>query len=186
MSFAWQPTPAASSSARVFFRPHPHILIAATARQIADWAVQHDDRRYLLELAIHGGVDKLLELALDVAGLTMDAIRRLWVYKCDVLNPLNRRLDLTAGPSAEDALETLCNDPETTLLSWVIYGELFHHALELAYLPLPEYKPLGSIIRYKWFVYCMPDENSFRYLGFPSDGSQTPDFFKKYVQEQDD
>jgi hypothetical protein len=43
-----------------------------------------------------------LELAVDVAGLSMDDIRRLYVYKCDVLIPLNRRLDLEAGPSGED------------------------------------------------------------------------------------
>ncbi|KAJ7481565.1 hypothetical protein FB451DRAFT_982509, partial [Mycena latifolia] len=61
--------------------------------QVADWVVQHDNNRYQLELAIQGGVDKLLELALCVAGLTMDDVRRLYVYKCGVLNPLSRRLD---------------------------------------------------------------------------------------------
>ncbi|KAJ7645610.1 hypothetical protein DFH06DRAFT_590729 [Mycena polygramma] len=175
----------AASSGRVFFRPHPHLLIAATARQVADWAVQHDDRRLLLEQAIQGGVSKLLELAIDVAELTMDDIRNLYAYKCNVLNPLDRRLDFEAGPSSDDSM-TVCNDPETTLLSWVIYGELFHHSLELAYLPFPRNKPLSSIIRYKWFVYCMPDVNSFDYMGFPRDGSETPQFFKEYVQSEDD
>ncbi|KAF8208776.1 hypothetical protein K438DRAFT_1812863 [Mycena galopus ATCC 62051] len=173
----------AADSGRVFFRPHPHFLIAATARQLADWAVKEDDRRYLLEVAIQGGVQTLLELAVDVAGLSMDDIRRLYAYKCDVLNPLNRRLDLQAGPASGEPM-TVCNDPETALLSWVIYGELFHHSLELAYLPFPQYKPLSSIIRYKWFVYCMPDVNSFRYMEFPPD--DIPQFFKDYVQEDDD
>ncbi|KAJ7645572.1 hypothetical protein DFH06DRAFT_589932 [Mycena polygramma] len=107
-------------------------------------------------------------------------------YKCDVLNPLNREIDDDAGPGSKPSGLTVCNDPETTLLSWVIYGELFHHSLELAYLPFPRYKPLGSIIRYKWFVYCMPDVNSFTYMGFPRDGSETPQFFKDYVQSEDD
>ncbi|KAJ7704323.1 hypothetical protein B0H17DRAFT_1193570 [Mycena rosella] len=177
----------AATSGRIFFRPHPHILIAFTARQVADWAVQHDDRRYLLELAIQSGVDELLKLALRVAGLTMADIRRLCAYKCDVLNPLNRRLDLEAGPASEDGW-TICNDPETTLLSWVIYGELFHHSLELAYLPLPAHKPLSSITRYKWFVYCMPDENSFHYMKFSArwGDAGAPDFFQQYVQAEDD
>ncbi|KAJ7857620.1 hypothetical protein B0H14DRAFT_2198596, partial [Mycena olivaceomarginata] len=61
--------------------------------QLTDWAVEEADRRDLLEVAIQGGVEKLLELAVDVAGLSMDDIRRLYVYKCDVLIPLNRRLD---------------------------------------------------------------------------------------------
>ncbi|KAJ7366686.1 hypothetical protein DFH08DRAFT_173123 [Mycena albidolilacea] len=116
----------AASSGRVFFRLHPHLLIAATLRQLADWAVEEADHRYLLEVAIQRGVEKLLELAVDVAGLFMNDIRRLYVYKCDVLNPLNRRLDLEAGPSSEDnPAMTKCEDPETTLLSWVIYGSFF-------------------------------------------------------------
>ncbi|KAJ7164682.1 hypothetical protein C8R43DRAFT_1061882 [Mycena crocata] len=171
----------AEKSGRTFFRPHPHFLLGATARQLADWAVKDDDHRHLLEVAIQGGVDKLLGLALEVATLTMDDIRRLHKYKCDVLNVLNRRLDLSAGPGSGNPM-TVCNDPETTLLSWIIYGELFHHSLELAYLPLPEHKPLSSVIRYKWFVYCMPDVNSFRYMEF----GDVPDFFKKYRQDDDD
>ncbi|KAJ6584690.1 hypothetical protein B0H19DRAFT_1106105 [Mycena capillaripes] len=172
----------AANSGRVFFRPHPHLLIAATARQVADWAVKHDERRFQLEVAIQGGVDKLLELAIAVSELTMDDIRRLYTYKCDVLNPLNRELDLGEGPAS--GWPTVCNDPETTLLSWVIYGELFHHSLELAYLPLPEHKPLSSLIRYKWFVYCMPDVNSFDYMKFNDE--DIPQFFKEYVQKDDD
>ncbi|KAJ6620731.1 hypothetical protein B0H10DRAFT_2020314, partial [Mycena sp. CBHHK59/15] len=135
----------AANSGRVFFRPHPHLLIAATARQVADWAVQSDDRRALLEVAVQGGVEKLLELAIDVAGLTLHDIRKM---HADVINPLDRQLDLAIGPASGRRPMTVCNDPETTLFSWAIYGELFHHSLELAYLPLPQYKPLSSVIRY--------------------------------------
>ncbi|KAJ6497675.1 hypothetical protein C8R45DRAFT_135609 [Mycena sanguinolenta] len=167
----------AAASGRVFFRPHPHLLLAATARQLADWAVAEDHHRYLLEAAIHGGVDQLFELAIDVAGLSMDDVRRLCTYKCDVLNPLNRDLDVTAGPASSGPW-TVCNDPEMTLLSWAIYGELFHHSLELAYLLFPpQHKPLSSIIRLKWFVYCMPDINSFDYMKFSPD--EIPRFFAK-------
>ncbi|KAJ6497680.1 hypothetical protein C8R45DRAFT_135738 [Mycena sanguinolenta] len=167
----------AAASGRVFFRPHPHLLLAATARQVADWAVAEDHHRYLLEVAIHGGVDQLFELAIDVAGLSMDDVRRLYTYKCDVLNPLNRRLDVAAGPASGDYM-TVCNDPETTLLSWAIYGELFRHSLELAYLPFtPQHKPLSSIIRLKWFVYCVPDINSFNYMKFSPD--EILEFFAK-------
>ncbi|KAJ7505557.1 hypothetical protein B0H11DRAFT_428707 [Mycena galericulata] len=170
----------AANSGRVFFRPHPHFLIAATARQVADWAVEHDDHRYLLELAIQGGVEKFIDLAIDVAELTMDDIRKLYTFKCDVLNPLNQRLHLSAGPGSGQ-LPTVCEDPETTLLSWAIYGELFHHSLELAYLPIPSHKPLSSVTRYKWFVYCMPDVNSFDNLEF--DGQ--PAFFKEFQDDKD-
>ncbi|KAJ7070020.1 hypothetical protein C8F01DRAFT_1246171 [Mycena amicta] len=175
----------AAHSGRIFFRPHPHILIAATARQVADWAVQHNQCRFHLEEAIRGGVDKLLELAIEVAGLTMEDIRSLWRFKYEVLNPLDKELDLSAGPATGN-LWTLCNDPATTLVSWVIYGELFHHSTELAYLPIDTLRhrpqPLSSITRYKWFAYCMPDVNSFRYLKF----DEQPQFFKEYNQKEDD
>ncbi|KAF7296472.1 hypothetical protein HMN09_01053700 [Mycena chlorophos] len=157
-----------ADSGRIFFRPHPHLLIAATARELATWAVQSSDRRYRLEEALSGGVDKLLELAIDVVGLAMADIRRLWRFKFEVLNPLDRKLDLAAGPSSGKAW-TVCNDPETTLVSFAIYGELFHHDHELGYLPIdatrPRPLPLSSLTRYQWFVYCVPDYNSFNHLG---------------------
>ncbi|KAJ6627902.1 hypothetical protein B0H10DRAFT_1940868 [Mycena sp. CBHHK59/15] len=159
----------AANSGRVFFRPHPHLLIAATARQVADWAVQSGTRRGALETAIQNGMEKLLEFMIDVAELTVDDIRKLHAFKCDVLNPLSRQLDLDCGPASEEPM-TVCNDPETTLVSWIIYGELFHHSLELA------------IIRYKWLVYCVPDVNSFNYMGF----EDQPAFFKAFVQADDD
>nr|GAT59675.1 predicted protein [Mycena chlorophos] len=139
-----------ADSGRIFFRPHPHLLIAATARELANWAVQSNERRYRLEAAISGGVDKL----------------RLWRFKFEILNPLDRKLDLAAGPSSGKAW-TVCNDPETTLVSFAIYGELFHHDHELGYLPIDTTRPLplSSVTRYKWFVYCVPDYNSFDKLG---------------------
>ncbi|KAJ6584686.1 hypothetical protein B0H19DRAFT_1249632 [Mycena capillaripes] len=76
----------AANSGRIFFRPHPRLLIAATVRQVADWAVKDDERRFQLEMAIQGGVEKLLELAIAVSELTIDDIRRLYAYKCDVLD----------------------------------------------------------------------------------------------------
>ncbi|KAF7296469.1 hypothetical protein HMN09_01053400 [Mycena chlorophos] len=173
----------AANSGRVFFRPHPHLLIAATARELADWAVQANERRFELEEALRGGVDKLLELAIDVVGLTMADIRRLWRFKFDVLNPLDRKLDVEAGPATGQPW-TVCNDPETTLVSWVIYGELFHHSLELGYLPVDATRPhpLSSVTRYKWLTYCVPDVNCFDYLGF----SEKPQFFLEYKQEDTD
>ncbi|KAK7044975.1 hypothetical protein R3P38DRAFT_184729 [Favolaschia claudopus] len=130
--------PASRQLWRVFFRPHPHLLLAFTARQLADWAITSHDNRFLLETAIQGGVETLLQLAIEVAELSMDDIRRIYAYKSDVLNPLDRRLDLSAGPASQDNdFLTVCNDPETALLNWIIYGELFHHSHELSYLPLP-------------------------------------------------
>ncbi|KAK7044977.1 hypothetical protein R3P38DRAFT_2882002 [Favolaschia claudopus] len=112
----------------------------------------------------------------------MDDIRKIHLYKNDVLNPVNRRLDLAAGPASQsNDFLTVCNDPETALLSWVIYGELFHHSHELTYLPFPRHKPLSSIIRYKWFVYCMPDVNSFDYQSFSKE--EIPQFFHDMLNE---
>jgi hypothetical protein len=111
-----------------------------------------------------------LELAVDVAGLSMDDIRRLYVYKCDVFYPLNRRLDMEAGPSGEDnPAMTVCEDPETTLLSWVMYGELFHHTLELAYLPFPSTNPsAASFDTSGSFIACPMSTVSTTWMIYPS------------------
>lgn len=67
----------AAASARVFFRPSPHFLVAATARQISHWALLSAENYTDLRQAFYGGMDSLLELCISKAGLTMEDIRRL-------------------------------------------------------------------------------------------------------------
>ncbi|RJE21606.1 hypothetical protein PHISCL_06066 [Aspergillus sclerotialis] len=68
-----------------------------------------------------------------------------------------------------EMLLTICNEPDTALFTWVIYGELFHHSISAIYDPPPApVFPLPTATRYKFFVYCVPDINCFRNtVGFP-------------------
>ncbi|KAF7296471.1 NADPH--cytochrome P450 reductase [Mycena chlorophos] len=177
----------AFNSGRVFFRPHPHLLLALTARELADWAVQSPERRFRLEDTIQRGIMALLELAIEVVGLTMEDIRRLWRFKFDTLNPLDRQLDesMLVYPGSDEAW-TMYSDPETVLVSWVIYGELFHHSLELRHRPFTGIRPLSSVTRYKWLVYCVPDTESFETMRFPDYGTVAREYLHDYPAVPDE
>nr|GAT51014.1 predicted protein [Mycena chlorophos] len=120
----------------------------------------------------------------------MDDIRRLWRFKFEVLGPLERDIlvELADPPEGPDESLSMSDDPEATLVWWVIYAELFHHSLEVAYLPLDVLAsrpaPLSSILRYKWIVYCMPDADSFHSMDFAND--ELPDFYKSRLQHGSD
>lgn len=58
----------AAAASRIFFRPDPHFLVAATARQVSEWASRSFANTSELRAAFRDGVEGLLELALDHAG----------------------------------------------------------------------------------------------------------------------
>lgn len=149
-------------------RPYQHFLLVPSARRLADWAVQSDKRRKKLAIAMHGGIDGLLVIALEVAPITLDDIRNTWRWKQHILNPLSDEMDKACGrPSEPDNFNTVCENPSLTLLVWVIYGELFHHSISYLYSPhdIQHPVPLDCVTRFKFLVYCMPDDNSFTYMG---------------------
>lgn len=152
-------------------RPFPHFLLSLVARRLADWAVRNDERKSKLHNSFGGGVQSLLNLAVEVVddGITLDDIRQTWCYKQDVLNPISREVDLCCGPSSGNPL-TVCNEPDTTLFNWIIYGDLFHHSISAIYDdPRPAIVPLSTASRYKFLVYCIPDVNCFENtVGFPA------------------
>ncbi|KXJ92028.1 hypothetical protein Micbo1qcDRAFT_204059 [Microdochium bolleyi] len=59
-------------------RPLAHILALAVARQVADWAVGDPLRTARLRGAFAAGSRGILELGLDVAGLTLAEVRELY------------------------------------------------------------------------------------------------------------
>lgn len=89
----------AAASSRIFFRPDPHFLIAATVRQLSDWALLNSDNAEVLRQAIHGGIYTLLALSVDKAGLTMEDIRCLRARRSSLLNPISDMIDRCAGPN---------------------------------------------------------------------------------------
>lgn len=161
-------------------RPYQHFLLVPSARRLAEWAVQSDDRRWRLASAMHGGIDGLLAIAMAEAPITLDDIRKTWRWKQNVLNPLSDGMDQVCGRSSQsDDFYTVCENPSLTLLVWVIYGEMFHHSVTYLYSAHDAQHPipLDCVSRFKFLVYCMPDENSFTYMGL-----EVPTWFDSSVE----
>ena len=144
--------------------PHPHLLIAGTARQIADWAVQSVNNRSELYEKLLRGNEGLVELAENVTRLTLKEIKALYAVKGDLLYELTRIIETDIGrESMPESADTVCEDPELALLNWWIYCDLFHHDIDYSYrrsLISQKIAPLKSAIRGRWLAYCMPDQNN--------------------------
>jgi len=116
----------AARSKTDLFRPRsglenrqPYLIIAATARQLSEWAVKSPENVKALQKAFQGGLypitftgwdsddeeeeyehwetDNVLELCLEHCSLTMDDIRRLHVYKRTTIDPVIDLLDKLCG-----------------------------------------------------------------------------------------
>ncbi|KZT65069.1 hypothetical protein DAEQUDRAFT_731800 [Daedalea quercina L-15889] len=156
----------AVAASRIFFRPDPHFLVAATARQLAKWASHSSTNTTELRAAFRGGMDGLLQLALEHAGLTMRRIRELYEMRFATINPVADLIDKSVGAqwmaipnfwnTVEDAW-TLDVDPSETFFHLVIYGELFAPAFDvfLETGTVPEAADVDS--RLEYVKYCIPD-----------------------------
>ena len=58
-------------------QPYPHLLIAANARTVGDWAVQSVENRNAFHAAITGGLNGLAELCFEVSRVSLGDMRRL-------------------------------------------------------------------------------------------------------------
>ena len=164
----------AAASSRTFFRPSPHFLVAATARQLGEWASGSLDNISSLQKSIRQGVKGLLDLAVQHCSLSMPDIRDLHAQRFATINPVTDLIDLSVGEqwystpnfwhgAVEDAY-TIDVDPPETLFHLVIYGELFGPALN-------EYveshgQNVSSLltdinIRLDYVKYCIPDWASY-------------------------
>ncbi|KAI9872465.1 MAG: hypothetical protein M1830_001599, partial [Pleopsidium flavum] len=146
----------------------PHLLLTATARQIADWAVQSDERRDQLLEAIKEGPEGLLKLAIKVSRLGSNEVQKLHKAKVEVLEPLSRlirgEIGVVAAKQEEDFLHDLdddqgigpaCKDIEPALLYYLIYCELVDHDIDKACNSTAvDVEPLSTDFRRK---YCVQD-----------------------------
>lgn len=127
-----------AASAPTFCSPHPYFLVAALARQTAEWALADPPARIPpLRKAFRGGIDALFAFCLENAprGLTLDEIRHLHTLRFSVLNPLTDAVDRMAGPQwcatpdfwegAVSEPNTLYTEPSRATMQILIYGELF-------------------------------------------------------------
>lgn len=139
--------------------PHPHLLLTGTARQIGDWAVQSEANRQELTNAIQRGNAGLLQLAIDIARLSLEDVRRIYKSRVDIINPVSRRLDWDAVLQRRDREGnesdwTICEDVERAVYKYIIYCELFHHCIAKTLMPSLPIEPLSEEVRQSWMGYC--------------------------------
>lgn len=87
----------AAAQSTVFFRPAPFFLVAATARELGNWARASEANETLLRDRMKDGIDVLMDLALDHCGLTMERVRELHLKRFSVINPAEDIIDQCVG-----------------------------------------------------------------------------------------
>ncbi|KAK3723718.1 hypothetical protein LTR37_001599 [Vermiconidia calcicola] len=157
----------AAAQSRNFFRPSPHFLVCATAREIGNWARRSDENEAEFALKMENGVDALLDLALEHCGLTMQRIRELHLMRFSIINPVTNIIDQCVGKQwyaapgfwdggRSDAY-TIDSDPPVHLFQLAIYGELFAPDLEALLDRDSETRRLRVETRLEYIKYCIPD-----------------------------
>ncbi|KAG7002076.1 mediator of RNA polymerase II transcription subunit 17 [Physcia stellaris] len=160
----------AAASSRVFFRPDPYFLVAATAKQIGRWALLSEENTYELRKALRGGIEGLFDLCVENAGLSMEDIR---CSRFTTFNPVTDLIDRCAGKQwysipdfwngGRSDAETIQCEPERALFEMAIYGSLFHSTLSAN---LDGRKGLDLATRLDYIKYCIPDWYCKSYRGF--------------------
>ena len=157
----------AAAQSTTFFRPSPHFLVAATARELGDWARQSDSNEAELALKVENGIDALLDLALEHCGLTMQRIRELHATRFSIINPITDIIDKCVGEQwyatpdfwnggVSDAY-TVSSEPHETLFHLAIYGELFGADFAPFLDPATSTGRLKVDTRLEYLKYCLPD-----------------------------
>ncbi|KAK8011080.1 hypothetical protein PG990_010045 [Apiospora arundinis] len=161
----------AASQTRTFFRPSPHYLVMATARELGQWARESTANEQRFALCMQEGLDGLLKLALNEAhcGLALARIRELHEMRFSIMNPVTDIIDKCVGHQwysipnfwdggADDAY-TIASEPSETLFHLAIYGELFGPDLDALLDPGHHegHRPLNAETRIEYVKYGIPD-----------------------------
>ena len=180
----------AAKSDRIFFQPCPHFLIAATIRQVSDWALRSESNTATLRSAFKDGVDGLFELCVKVAGITMDDIRRLYDSRFTTINPVIDMIDKCAGQQWYDTPNfwnggvsdafTVYSEPSRALFQIAIYGELFGTTMQAR---IESRLGFDLETRLEFIKYCIPDEAC--WLGLVGLGLERAGPYKDCVDRQD-
>ena len=160
----------AAASSRELFRPHPHFLIAATVRQVSEWARLRQENTFILRDTFENGIDALFDLCVSKAGITLDDIRRLHVYRYSTINSVIDMVDRCSGQQwystpnfwgggVSDA-ETIDCEPQRAVFQIAIYGELFSSAVQEVIEPVGPTASAPALdleTRLDFIKYCIPD-----------------------------
>ena len=163
----------AAASSRELFCPHPHYLVAATVRQVSEWARLRPQNTAILQETFENGIDALFDLCVRKSGITLAEIRRLHAFRYTTVFPVLNLVDHCSPPSPPELgwmLELWCgghSDPSTVtckpiraLYQYIIYGELFYSAFREVCWPLgpnASAPVLDLDTRLTYIKYCIPD-----------------------------
>ncbi|KAI0450106.1 hypothetical protein F5B21DRAFT_492344 [Xylaria acuta] len=157
----------AATQSRAFFRPSPHFLATATARELGNWARESAANEQEFAIKMQGGIEGLLELALDHCGLTMERIRELHLLRFSLINPVADIIDQCVGKQwyqtpnfwdgGVDDAYTISAEPSETLFHLAMYGELFAPDFETILNHDHNTRRLGVETRLEFVKYCVPD-----------------------------
>ncbi|KAI0202310.1 hypothetical protein F4808DRAFT_421170 [Astrocystis sublimbata] len=178
----------AAAQSNVFFRPSPHFLATATARELGNWARKSIKNEQELAKKMKQGVEGVMELALDHCGLTMERIRELHSLRFSVINPVEDIIDKCVGSQwyatpgfwsgAVDDAYTIAADPSETVFHLAMYGELFAPDFETILDNNRNVRTLSVDTRLEFIKYCLPDE--YTRIGGMNDSSIDP---RRVVEE---
>lgn len=158
----------AAAQTKIFFRPSPHFLVAATARELGHWARKSDTNEAELASRMSEGIEALLELALEKGcGLTLSRIRELHQLRFDIVNPVTDIIDQCVaqqwydvddfwGGGRSDAC-TISSEPGETFFHLAIYDELFGPDFGPFLLHGSQVKRLKVETRLEFIKYIIPD-----------------------------
>lgn len=144
-----------------------HFCLAIAASRLAAWAVQTEERQNHLHKILSGGMQSLLELAIEKVVVTLEDIKQACVFKKEILTPLIDEMVEQSSSHYGDFVRLEC---ENLALVWLVYGELFHHWSSPFYKPTPdtavENAPdnvitIPRVTRYRFVLYCIPDIATF-------------------------
>lgn len=156
-----------AAQSRVFFRPDPYLLVAATASQVGKWGLGSKENEEVVRAAFRNGIEGLFELCVSVAGLTMPDIRRLRLARFDLINPVEDMIDRMAGKQwydtpnfwnggVSDAYTIDC-EPMRTTFQYIIYAELFGASMSAWLQPQLSLSQYSLDARLDYMRYCVPD-----------------------------
>ncbi|KAI1084986.1 hypothetical protein F5B20DRAFT_567731 [Whalleya microplaca] len=162
----------AAAQTNVFFRPSPYFLVAATARELGNWARRSEANEQELAVAMQEGADGLLDLALVQCGLTLERIRQLHLMRFSIINPVADLIDKCVGAQwystpnfwsggVSDA-NTIDSDPPVSFFHLAIYGELFAPDFEIFLNRDSSSQVLSVDTRLEFIKYCVPEVMNLR------------------------
>lgn len=162
----------AAVQSTTFFRPSPHFLVTATARELGNWARESAANETELANRLEDGIDGLLDLALKHCGLNMERIRQLHLQRFSIINPVTDLIDKCVGSQwyttpnfwsgGVDDAYTIDANPPAALFHLALYGELFGCDFEAFLDPAGRSaRRLSVDTRFEFIKYCVPDYASY-------------------------